>query len=160
MINFLNHVECNLTELTTRNHNNYCVHRRVLLVCGLLASCVLCLLFVASCVGFLGNVFCMYFHAQQCNTVLSMFISMTECYYMFISMTRVNRVNSGMTEGIEVEELNEYLWEFILYSMKRKDGKDFEPSSLRDMLSSFNRHLKECHAVKLSLFNSAFYFEH
>ena len=48
-----------------------------------------------------------------------------------------------------VEELNEYLWEFILYSMKRKDGKDFEPSCLRDTLSSFNRHLKECHAVSL-----------
>ena len=28
--------------------------------------------------------------------------------------------------------------------MKRKDGKDFEPSSLRGMFSSFNRHLKEC----------------
>ena len=52
-------------------------------------------------------------------------------------------------EGIKAEELNEYLWEFILYSMKRKDGKDFEASSLRDMLSSFNRHLKECHAVSL-----------
>ena len=46
-------------------------------------------------------------------------------------------------EDIEAEELNEYLCEFIL-SMKRKDGKDFEPSSLRGMFSSFNRHLKEC----------------
>ena len=36
-------------------------------MCGLLASCVLCILFFAACVGmFLGNVFvCMYFHAQQ-----------------------------------------------------------------------------------------------
>ena len=40
------------------------------------------------------------------------------------------------------EELNEYLCEFIL-SVKRKDGKVFEPSSLRGMFSSFNRHLKE-----------------
>ena len=55
---FLDHVECNLAELTTRNNNNYCVHWRVLLVCGLLGSCVLCILFVASCVGmFLGKVF-------------------------------------------------------------------------------------------------------
>ena len=46
-------------------------------------------------------------------------------------------------EDIEAEELNEYLCEFIL-SVKRKDGKDFEPSSLRGMFSSFNRHLKEC----------------
>ena len=35
-------------------------------------------------------------------------------------------------EDIEAEELNEYLCEFIL-SVKRKDGKDFEPSSLRGM---------------------------
>ena len=28
--------------------------------------------------------------------------------------------------------------------MKRKDGIDFEPSSLRGLFSSFNRHLKEC----------------
>ena len=40
-------------------------------------------------------------------------------------------------EDIEAEELNEYLCEFIL-SAKRKDGKDFEPSSLRGMFSSFN----------------------
>ena len=39
-------------------------------------------------------------------------------------------------EGIEAEELNEYLCEFIL-SVKRKDGKDFEPSSLRGVFSSF-----------------------
>ena len=46
-------------------------------------------------------------------------------------------------EDIEAEELNEYLCEFIL-SVKQKDGKDFEPSSLRGMFSSFNPHLKEC----------------
>ena len=28
--------------------------------------------------------------------------------------------------------------------MKRKDGKDFEPSSLRELFSSFNQRLKEC----------------
>ena len=37
-------------------------------------------------------------------------------------------------EDIEAEELNEYLCQFIL-SVKRKDGKDFEPSS--------HRHLRE-----------------
>ena len=47
------------------------------------------------------------------------------------------------TEDIEAEELNEYLCEYIL-SVKRNDGKDFEPLSLRGMLSSFNRHLEEC----------------
>ena len=46
-------------------------------------------------------------------------------------------------EDIEAEELNKYRFEFIL-SVKRKDGKDFEPSSVRGMFLSFNRHLKEC----------------
>ena len=46
-------------------------------------------------------------------------------------------------EDIEAKELNEYLCEFIL-SVKRKDGKDFESSSLRGLFTSFNRHLKEC----------------
>ena len=53
-------------------------------------------------------------------------------------------------EDIDAEELSEYLCEFILI-VKRKDGKDFEPSSLRVMFSSFNRHLnktqisRQCH---------------
>ena len=46
-------------------------------------------------------------------------------------------------EDIEAKELNEYLCEFIL-SVKRKDGKDFESSSLRGLFTSFNLHLKEC----------------
>ena len=39
--------------------------------------------------------------------------------------------------------MNEYLYEFIL-SVKLKDGKYLEPSRLRGLFSSFNRHLKEC----------------
>ena len=42
-------------------------------------------------------------------------------------------------EDIEAKELNEYIREFIL-SVKRKDGKDFEASSLRGL---FSRYLKE-----------------
>ena len=45
-------------------------------------------------------------------------------------------------EEIQPEELNRYLGEFIL-SVKRKDGQDYEPSSLRGLFSSFNRYLKE-----------------
>ena len=45
--------------------------------------------------------------------------------------------------GNEVaQELNEYLSEFIL-NVKRKDGEDYEPSSLRGLIASFNRHFKE-----------------
>ena len=44
-------------------------------------------------------------------------------------------------EEIQPEELNRYVGEFIL-SVKRKDGQDYEPSSLRGLFSSFNRYLK------------------
>ena len=43
---------------------------------------------------------------------------------------------------IQSEQLNRYVSEFIL-SVKRKDGQDYEPSSLRGLFSSFNRYLKE-----------------
>ena len=45
-------------------------------------------------------------------------------------------------QEIQPEELNRYVSEFIL-SVKRKDGQDYEPSSLRGLFSSFNRYLKE-----------------
>ena len=43
-------------------------------------------------------------------------------------------------EEIQPEELNRHVSEFIL-SVKRKDGQDNEPSSLRGLFSSFNRYL-------------------
>ena len=39
-------------------------------------------------------------------------------------------------------ELNEYICEFII-SVRTKDWKDYEPSSLRSLLASFERHLKK-----------------
>ena len=44
----------------------------------------------------------------------------------------------GKIEEIQPEELNRYVSEFIL-SVKRKDGQDYDPSSLRELFSSFNR---------------------
>ena len=41
-------------------------------------------------------------------------------------------------EEIQPKELNRYVSEFIV-SVKRNDGQDYEPSSLRGLLSSFNR---------------------
>ena len=46
-------------------------------------------------------------------------------------------------EKILPKELNEYLSKFIV-AVRRKDGEDFEPSSLRGQICSFNRHLKAC----------------
>ena len=46
-------------------------------------------------------------------------------------------------EELPSEELNGlYLSEYN-YSVKRKHGEDYEPSSLRGFISSFHRHLKE-----------------
>ena len=45
-------------------------------------------------------------------------------------------------EEIPAVELNEYMCEFII-SVRTKDGKDYEPSSLRSLLASFERHLKK-----------------
>ena len=45
---------------------------------------------------------------------------------------------------IPPKELNEYISEFTV-TARRKDGEDFEPSSLRGLIYSFiNWHLKAC----------------
>ena len=45
-------------------------------------------------------------------------------------------------EEIPGLELSEYICEFII-SVRTKDGKDYEPSSLRSLLAGFERHLKK-----------------
>ena len=50
---------------------------------------------------------------------------------------------SRRIEEIPLKELNEYINEFIV-AVRRKDGEDFEPSSLRGLSCSFNRHLNAC----------------
>ena len=45
------------------------------------------------------------------------------------------------TAEIPPVELNELLSEFIL-SVRTKEGQEYEPSSLRGMVASFERHLK------------------
>ena len=50
---------------------------------------------------------------------------------------------SRRIEEISPKELNEYISEFII-AVRRKDGEDFEPFSLRGLICSFNRHLKAC----------------
>ena len=50
-------------------------------------------------------------------------------------------------EEIQPQELNDFLSEFIL-TVKRKDGGDYEPSSLRGVIANFNRHLKNVKCSK------------
>ncbi|CAB3981149.1 Hypothetical predicted protein [Paramuricea clavata] len=46
-------------------------------------------------------------------------------------------------EDIPTAELNEYVSEFIISVSRTKDGKEYDPSSLRSLLASFERHLKK-----------------
>jgi hypothetical protein len=45
-------------------------------------------------------------------------------------------------ENIPAVELNEYISEFII-SVRTKDGNEYEPTSLRSLMASFERHLKK-----------------
>ena len=62
---------------------------------------------------------------------------------------------SRRIEEIPPKELNEYISEFII-AVKRKDGEDFEPSSLRGLICSlifrkeFNTEVKSDHRSKFS----------
>ena len=46
-------------------------------------------------------------------------------------------------EDISVQQLNEYLSEFIISVRKKEDNGEYEPSSLRSMFASFDRYLKK-----------------
>ena len=52
-------------------------------------------------------------------------------------------------EEIPALELNEYICEFII-SVRTKDRKDYEPSSLGSLLASFERHLKRTATLPVS----------
>ena len=45
-------------------------------------------------------------------------------------------------EDIPAAELNEFISEFII-SVRTKDGDEYEPTSLRSLMASFERHLKK-----------------
>ena len=52
----------------------------------------------------------------------------------------VSKNEENNFEDIPIEELNEYLSDFII-SITTKDRKEYEPSSLRSLLASFERHI-------------------
>ena len=45
-------------------------------------------------------------------------------------------------EDIPAAELNEFISEFII-SVRTKDGNEYDPTSLRSLMASFQRHLKK-----------------
>ena len=49
-------------------------------------------------------------------------------------------MNIREVENIPAPELNEYLSEFI-FCIRRKDGKEYEPCSIRGILASIQRYL-------------------
>ena len=52
------------------------------------------------------------------------------------------KVEDRKVEAISAVELNEYISQFII-SVSTEDGKKYEPTSLRSLTASFNRHLKK-----------------
>ena len=60
---------------------------------------------------------------------------------------------------IEPTELNKYLAEFIR-SVRRKDGEDYEPSSLRYLVLSIERHLRKNNYPKSIINDKQFELNH
>jgi site-specific recombinase XerD len=54
-------------------------------------------------------------------------------------------------EEISVEQLNEYLSEFIISVRKKQDNGEYEPSSLRSMFASFERYLKKKNGLSIMM---------
>ena len=52
------------------------------------------------------------------------------------------KVEDWKVEDISAVELNEYISQFIT-SVRTKDGTEYEPTSLRSLTASFERHLKK-----------------
>ena len=70
-------------------------------------------------------------------------LSKTRKYVSLLTEFLNSKNESRRIEKIPPKELNEYISEFIR-AVRRKDGEDFEPSSLRGLICSINRHLKAC----------------
>ena len=54
----------------------------------------------------------------------------------------MNKNEESNIKDIPIEELNEYVSDFIIW-VRTKDGKEYERSSLRNLQASFKRHLKK-----------------
>ena len=50
---------------------------------------------------------------------------------------------SRLVEEIPPKELNAYIGEFIITVRKKDNNEDYEPSSLRSLMASFERYLKK-----------------
>ena len=56
--------------------------------------------------------------------------------------TQLKNDEDRKIEDIPAAELNEFISEIII-SVRTKDGNEYEPTSLRSLMASFERHLKK-----------------
>ena len=77
-----------------------------------------------------------------CRTRKQSHIAKTQREVKLLQNVLGTRNELRKVEEIPALELNEYICEFII-SVRTKDGKEYEPSSLRSLLASFERHLKK-----------------
>ena len=70
------------------------------------------------------------------------------CFAEFLTLKNESR----LMEEIAPKEMNAYISEFIItYTVRKKDNnEDYEPSSLRSLMASFERYLKKTNSTFLS----------
>ena len=66
----------------------------------------------------------------------------TERYVRLLERFLKTKDEDRKIEDIPAAELNEFISEFII-SVRTKDGNEYEPTSLRSLMASFERHLKK-----------------
>ena len=63
------------------------------------------------------------------------------------------RNESRLIEKIAPKELNAYIAEFIITVRKKDSNEDYEPSSLRSLMATFERYLKKKNRIYLKFLN-------
>ena len=63
------------------------------------------------------------------------------------------RNESRLIEEIAPKELNTYIAEFIITVRKKDSNEDYEPSSLRSLMATFERYLKKKNRIYLKFLN-------
>ena len=63
------------------------------------------------------------------------------------------RNESRLIEEIAPKELNAYIAEFIITVRKKDSNEDYEPSSLRSLMATFERYLKKKNRIYLKFLN-------
>ena len=90
-----------------------------------------------------------FIEANENNNTLKKTVSHLKLLQEFLEKSGELRV----IQAIPPSELDDYLSNFII-SVRTKDGKEYEPGSLRGMISSFDRHMRK-RAYRVAIMSSS-----